>query len=241
MRASRPGSDSSVAIVARVFLLVTGASGAGKSSTRALIDRELSPVVECVELGHVVDVPAIPTKAWRQYATEVVVRRALQRQREGRHLLLSGDPVAAGEVVAAPSAVALDGLAICLLDLSPEAQGARLAARGDDPALLHRHQAFAEWMRGHADDPLHMTHVLSADGWEEMRWDRLAALASAWRMVRIDTTAMTRDGVADAVLEWCRQALGGQAPSLSLRLIHTGSSPLVRSMQKQPSHGTRSS
>ena len=195
-----------------MFLLVTGASGAGKSSARALIDRELSPVVECVELGHVVDVPAIPTKAWRQYATDVVVRRAVQRQHEGRHLLLSGDPVAAGEVVAAPSAVALDGLAICLLDLSPEAQGARLAARGDDPALLHRHQAFAEWMRRHADDPLHMTHVLSADGWDEMRWDRLAALASAWRMVRIDTTAMTRDSVADAVLEWCRQALGGDAP-----------------------------
>ena len=114
--------------------------------------------------------------------------------------------------MAAPSAVALDGLAICLLDLSPEAQGARLAARGDDPALLLRHQAFAEWMRRHADDVLHMTHVLSADGWDEMRWDRLAALGSAWRMVRIDTTPMTRDGVADAVLEWCRQALGGEAP-----------------------------
>jgi hypothetical protein len=200
--------------VARVFLLVTGASGAGKSSVRALVEPELSPAVECVELGRLVGVPAIPTKAWRQCATEAAVRRALELQREGRHLLLSGDPVAAGELVATPSAPALEGVAICLLDLSPAAQGARLATRGDDPALLHHHQAFAEWMRRHAEDPLHMPHVLSDGGWGEMCWDRLAALAPAWRMARIDTTAMTREAAAAAVLEWCREALAGDAPTI---------------------------
>jgi hypothetical protein len=61
-----------------------------------------------------------------------------------------------------------------------------------------------------------MTHVLSTDGWEEMRWDRLATLAPAWRMVRIDTTAMTRDRVAEAVLEWCHQALAAEAPTIPL-------------------------
>ena len=183
---------------------------------RVLIERELSPLVECVELGQIVDVPAIPTKAWRQCATEAVVRRALELQQEGRHLLLSGDPVAAGEVAAAPSAAALDGLAICLLDLSPDAQAQRLAARGDDPALLHHHQAFAEWMRRHADDPLHMTHVLSSDSWDQMRWDRLAVLAPAWEMVRLDTTAMTPDRVAEAVLNWCRRALAGGGPIIRL-------------------------
>jgi hypothetical protein len=197
-----------------VFLLVTGASGAGKSSVRALIERELSPAVECVELGHIVGVPAIPTKAWRQCATEAAVRRALELQPEGRHLLLSGDPVAAGELVATPSAPALDGMAICLLDLSPTVQSARLETRGDDPALLHHHQAFAEWMRRHADDPLHMTHVLSDRGWDQMRWDRLATLAPVWRMTRINTTAMTREAVVDAVLEWCQQALAGGAPTI---------------------------
>jgi energy-coupling factor transporter ATP-binding protein EcfA2 len=199
-----------------VFLLVTGASGAGKSTVRALIAPQLSPMVECVELGQIVDVPAMPTKAWRQSATEAVVRSALELQQDGRHLLLSGDPVAAGEVAAAPSAVALDGLAICLLDLSPEAQAARLAVRGDDLALLPRHQAFAEWMRRHAEDPLHMLHVLSTDGWHEMRWDRLAGLAPGWRIVRVDTTAVTREGVATAVLEWCHRALGGEAPIIRL-------------------------
>ena len=52
--------------------------------------------------------------------------------------------MAAAEVVAAPSASALEGLAVCLLDVSPEVQAARLTARGDDPSLLVHHQAFAD-------------------------------------------------------------------------------------------------
>src|SRR3954447_13988149 len=122
----------SVAIVLDVLLLITGASGAGKSSVRTAIARELCPVVECVELRDVVAVPVAPTLAWRQRATEAVVRRALELQRSGRHLLLSGDPVGAGEVVAAPSAPAPTRLAVGLLDLAPEVQASRLAARGDD-------------------------------------------------------------------------------------------------------------
>jgi len=139
-----------------VFLLLTGASGAGKSTTRRLIAGELAPETECVELGHVVSFPPVPTIAWRQQAAEAVVQRALTLQAEGRHLLLAGDPVAAGEVVAAPSADKLDAIAVCLLDVSPEVQAARLARRGDDPRLFADHIAFAQWMREHARDPGHV-------------------------------------------------------------------------------------
>jgi broad-specificity NMP kinase len=197
-----------------VLLLVTGASGAGKSSVREAIEPELSPDVACVELADVVAIPPAPTLAWRQRATEAAVRRALVLQQSGRHLLLSGDPVAAAEVVAAPSAPALSGLAVCLLDVSPEVQAGRLAARGDDPALLVQHQAFAEWMRRHAADPLHMPHVLSAGGWDEMRWERLTSLRSTWSTHVIDTSLLTRAAVAVAVLAWCQSVLGGQAPIL---------------------------
>jgi hypothetical protein len=199
-----------------VLLLITGAGGAGKSSVRAAIEPELSPLVECVELADVVAVPAAPTPAWRQRATEAVVRRALEQQQSGRHLLLSGDPVAAAEVVAAPSATALDGVAVCLLDVSPEAQACRLAMRGDDPSLLTRHQAFAEWMRRHASDPLHMPHVLSTGGGDEMRWDRLTRLTPSWRIHRVDTSTMTRQAVAETVLGWCRSVLAGREPVLRL-------------------------
>jgi hypothetical protein len=200
-----------------MFLLVTGASGAGKSTVRRAVEPRLSPEVQCVELYDVAAVPAVPDIVWRQRATEAAVQRALELQAQGRHLLLSGDPVAAGEVLAAPSADRLTGVAVCLLDVSPEAQAARLAHRGDDPSLLHHHQAFAEWMRGHARDPRHMPHVLSMNGWEAMRWDRWSAtdpIIGNWGMEVLDTSSLTPVQVADEILTWCCRVLDGDATVL---------------------------
>jgi hypothetical protein len=202
------------AIIAGVLMLITGASGVGKSTVRELVAPEVGPEVECVELFHLSERPLAVTRVWRQQTAEAAVRRAVELQASGRHLLLAGDPVPAIELVAAPSAPALDAIAVCLLDASPEAQAERLAARGDPPELLPHHQAFAEWMRKQAGDPLHMTHVVSDAGWEEMRWKRLERVASGWSMHTIDTTQMTTRQVADAVLDWCRRALAGDAPAL---------------------------
>ncbi len=199
------------------LLLVTGASGAGKSTVRQAVSPELSPEVECVELGDVLDVPTFPDIAWRQRATEAVVQRAAGLQSDGRHLLLSGDPVAAGEVLAAPSTTRLDDVAACLLDVGPDAQAARLERRGGDPALLVHHQAFADWMRGHARDPGHVPHVLTTGGWEAMRWERWIGADPAdggWAMEVIDTSELTAAEVAAEVLSWCRRALRGDAPIL---------------------------
>src|SRR5437016_3577697 len=147
-----------------MLLLITGASGVGKSTTRAVVAPELAPAVECVELLDLTPLPDAITKAWRQQTAEVAVRRAVELQADGRHLMLAGDPVAAAEVVAAPSAAGLDAIAVCLLDITAEAQAERLAARGDHPAQVPHHQAFAEWMRTQASDPLHMPHVMSDGG-----------------------------------------------------------------------------
>lgn len=202
-----------------MLLLITGASGVGKSAVRAAIASELSPQVECVELGDLssVAVETAMTRVWRQQTAEAAVRRAVELQGSDRHLLLAGDPVPALEIVATPSAPCLDSIAVCLLDADAEAQAARLAARGDHPALLAHHQAFAEWMRRQANDPLHMPHVISDDGWEKMRWDRLARLVDDWGMHVIDTSRLSRELVADATLEWCRRALAGHAPTLHVR------------------------
>jgi hypothetical protein len=200
-----------------MLLLLTGASGAGKSTARRLVADELAPAVECVELGHVVTMPPVPTKAWRQRATEAVVQLALGRQAAGGHLLLAGDPVPAGEVVAAPSADRLDAIAVCLLDVEAEVQADRLAHRGDDPRLVADHLAFARWMRVHARDPNHMSDVLRTDGWDGMRWERLERLDPAdggWGMHVLDTSARGSDDVAAEVLTWCRRALRGEAPTI---------------------------
>jgi hypothetical protein len=199
-----------------VFLLVTGASGAGKSTARRLIAGDLGSGVQCVELHDVVEAPRVPTIVWRQQATETVVQHALELQTHDRHLLLAGDPVAAGEVLAAPSADRLDRIAVCLLDVDEPTQTARLAARGDDPRLLVHHLAFARWMRGHARDPRHMPHVLQTNGWEQMRWERWVQGRdeSSWAMNVIDTSTLSPEAVAAELLSWCRRALAGQAPTL---------------------------
>lgn len=199
-----------------MFLLVTGASGAGKSTVRRIVAPALSPAVECVELGDVLAVPPVPGLAWRQRAAEAAVRRALALESEGRHLVLSGDPVAAGEVIAAPSAAGLEAIAACLLDVDRDAQADRLARRGDDPSLLHHHVAFADWMRHQAADPGHMPEVLTTGGWDAMVWERWTA-RETWEMEVIDTSRLTPAGVAAAVLEWARRALSGDAPLLHVR------------------------
>jgi NAD(P)-dependent dehydrogenase (short-subunit alcohol dehydrogenase family) len=186
-----------------MLLLVTGASGVGKSTARRLLADEVAPSVRVVELAQVVEIPARYDISWRQQSVEQVVQAALVEQEAGRHLLLAGDPVAPGEVLAAPSADRLEGFAACLLDCAPAEQERRLRARGDPPELLPSHLAFAEWMRGHARDPAHRLDVI-AGGWSQMRWERLP---SSWEVAEIDTTGRSPAGVAAEVLAWCRDVL----------------------------------
>jgi hypothetical protein len=202
-----------------MFLLISGASGTGKSSARARIAPALEPEVVCVELRDVVPIPPAPTLAWRQESTEAVVRRALELQAEGRHLLLSGDPVAPGEVLAAPSAEGLDGIRASLLHADPTEQEARLRGRGESPDLLPAHLGFAAWMRGHAADPSHLPEVLTTDGWEEMRWERWTdrrADDPGWNVTEIDTSPLSLDQVAAAALAWARAALCGETAPLAV-------------------------
>jgi hypothetical protein len=61
--------------------------------------------------------------------------------------------------------------------------------------LLADHIAFADWMRGHAKDPQYMPHVLSTNGWEAMRWERLETLDPSnggWAVDVIDTSELSK-------------------------------------------------
>jgi hypothetical protein len=196
-----------------MLLLVSGASGVGKSTARIHALPLLDDTFEAVELWHLGPIPAAPTVAWRQEMVEVAVRRAVRLQAEGRHLLLAGDPIPAGEVLAAPSADAVD-IAACLLDADEAAQSARLRARQDPAELLVRHLAFAAWMRVHAVDPGHLTEVVTNDAWPPMEWDRWVGrpAGSPWAMSIIDISTLAPTEAGARVAEWCRDAVRGDVP-----------------------------
>ena len=192
-----------------MLLLISGASGAGKTSVREAIAGDLAPGVEAVELRHLEPVPAVPDMAWRQRMAERAVARSRVLDAQGRHLLLAGDPVAPGEVLAAPSATSVD-IAVCLLDVAEDTQRERLRRRGDPEELLPRHVAFAAWLRSHARNPAHMPHVLTTGGWEEMVWSRLTTLQ--WQITVIDGSSMSVAEAGRAALQWVRDAISGRAP-----------------------------
>lgn len=203
-----------------MLLLVTGASGVGKSMARVLASRLLEVShpgqLEGTEFFTLGPIPDIPTIAWRHEMTEVAVQRAIALETEGRHLLFGGDPIAAGEALAAPSADTID-IAVLLLDADEAAHNARLDGRGDPGELQIRHLnlGFAEWMRKHATDPGHVPEAITTGAWPGMRWDRWVGNPTAaehWAMEVLDTSSMTPDAVAAAVADWAQRAVRGEAP-----------------------------
>src|SRR3954462_1491285 len=113
-----------------MFFLVTGASGVGKSTVRKLMEPELGGNVVACELGSLGMTPEWSLR-WRHQAVERAVQLAVKEQESGKDFLLCGDPVPPGELYATPSAGQLEGIEICLLDISPEKQIERLTLRGD--------------------------------------------------------------------------------------------------------------
>ncbi|HSJ28672.1 MAG TPA: hypothetical protein VLB67_10700 [Acidimicrobiia bacterium] len=197
-----------------MLLLISGASGVGKTTVRLMIEDELAPEVESLELWHLDTIPAVPDISWRQRITERAVERAARYAEGGPHVLLAGDPIAPGEVLAAPSAADLD-VAVCLLHADPAAQNARLDLRNDPPEIRHLNLAYAEWLLAHATDPTHVPEALTTDAWEEMEWRRWTELSRSdprWRMTVIDTSRQTPEESSAAAIDWVRAALAGDAP-----------------------------
>jgi hypothetical protein len=78
-----------------MLLLVSGASGVGKSMARVLASRLLAESnpgeFENAELFTLGPIPPVPTIAWRHEMAEVAVQRAIALEKEGRHLMFAGD------------------------------------------------------------------------------------------------------------------------------------------------------
>lgn len=65
-------------------------------------------------------------------------------------------------------------------------------------------------MRNQAVNPLHMLEVVTTNGCDKMRWDRVPALVPHWHVHTIDTTGASPDTVAADVLAWVQATLEGE-------------------------------
>ncbi|MBO0981646.1 hypothetical protein [Microbacterium sp. SD291] len=188
---------------------LTGASGAGKSTVLGhLQDVDWGVPIRTVEFDSI-GVPDDADTAWRHGAIEHWVQQAIEAESDGAHLLLCGQ-VPMGELLAAPSADRLDGIAVCMLHCSPGVREHRLLDRGEDPAAIVHHNRFGEWFRAHTLDPAHAPEVIRVPSTVAMqwsRWDGIEAGDPRWRAAIVDTDSLYPDEVARIVEQWLRREL----------------------------------
>lgn len=195
-----------------MLLNVTGSSCAGKSTliwqVNSLLDRDDVVVADFDEIG----VPDTPGPDWRLIGNEQWVQRALNLQVESRHLLMSGQ-TPLGELLATPSAVDLEGIGNCLVDVADEERLRRLGQR--DPGkwsegTLEAFVRWGEWHRRHAQDPRHAPDVIVRSSSVPMAWERWADWDAAdprWTTTVIDTTGRSADDAARELVDWVNEEL----------------------------------
>ncbi|MCO8274450.1 hypothetical protein M1L60_28020 [Actinoplanes sp. TRM 88003] len=158
-----------------------------------------------------VGVPSGADKGWRQRSLEQWVRRAVEYQRDGFDMLLLGQSPL-GEVLASPSAVELDGIATCVLDVADDERRRRLEQRDAGKWSDQARDAFvgwARWHRGHAVDPRHMPAVITEGSWAGMRWERWSdwrAGDQRWTVPILDTSDIRVEQASAALLRWVTEA-----------------------------------
>ena len=189
-----------------MLFVLTGSSAAGKS---AVLPR-LAARVEDLE-PHDFDELGVRRGAssrWRQEATEEWTRRVLASSPDGRDTLIAcQSPI--GEWLSVPSATDLDGIAVCLLDVSDRivrsaSGGVRPGSRSGDTELAPL-LAWAAWHRSHAADPRSRQDVIRKGAWERMRWERWEHWERGdrrWDVVMLDTSDEPVDGTVEQLAGW---------------------------------------
>ncbi|MER6447160.1 hypothetical protein [Streptomyces venezuelae] len=188
-----------------MLFTLTGSSCSGKTTLACSVGARLRNAV--VHDGDELGVPEGADRRWRNRMTEMWVRRALEYQDRGLDLLLTGQSPL-GEVLAAPSAPLLDGIAVCLVDVSDEIRRRRLVHRDPGrwaPSAVDAFVGWGDWHRGHARDPRYRPDVIIDDSWREMAWHQWTGWTAGdrrWSTHVIDTTDQSVADSADQVEQW---------------------------------------
>jgi len=185
-----------------MFFLISGAAASGKSTMARLLKEQLHNV-EC----HDYDERTAATAFDRcRILEDEWIREALAAQSEGKDFLLSThSPL--GELLAAPSAVCLDGISCCLLDCHDFERVRRYRGRPglEDWPLSQGTLSWASWMRLLASDPQWEQHVIvnsSQPGFEWKRWTNWAGGDKRWRIGIIDSTDRAKEETLALLLDW---------------------------------------
>jgi hypothetical protein len=195
-----------------VLLVLGGSSGAGKTAIRRFLTESESGLIAGLRLRtHDFDENGVPADAdtkWRQKTGEEWIQQALVYESEGADLLLSAN-LPLGEILAAPTAPQLDGIAVCLIDCDDRVRVQRLRARNDASYTDGRvwdFVLFAAWQRLHHADPAWMPTLITSHS-SEMSWDRWASWTSKdprWSVSTFDTSHETVEASARRVADWIR-------------------------------------
>ncbi len=187
-----------------MLLTIAGSSCSGKTTAlRACAAIHGLVVHDFDEIG----IPSGADTAWRQRTLEAWIQRALRYQADGLDVVLTGQSPL-GEVLASPSATELNGIAACLLDVNDQVRWHRLEERDPgkwDLDAKRRFNGWARWHREHAADPRQRPEVITADGYEQMRWDRWSDWPSRdhrWVVRVIDTTGRAVEQSAAEIKQW---------------------------------------
>ncbi|WP_199808498.1 hypothetical protein [Streptomyces sp. NRRL S-146] len=216
---------------------LTGSSCSGKTT----LAFEAAGRLERIAV-HDVDEVGVPEGAdrhWRHRMTEMWVRRALDYQDRGIDFLLSGQSPL-GELLAAPSAPLLDGIAVCLVDVADPVRRTRLAERDPgrwDLQTIDAYLGWAAWHRKHALDPSHRQDVIIDNRWPEMVWDRWTGWNAGdprWLTHLLDTTDQPVTESVDQVEQWIKEQRNAHQAG-QLPLSHGWASLHGRGVHAHPS------
>ncbi len=190
-----------------MFLLVSGGSGAGKSTALGAL-REWWPNVIVHEDD---ERPPAPDAVGRRHILEEFVQQAIEDAAHGSVTLFGGQ-APLGELLACPSAPRLGPIAACLFDCDDVERYRRVRRRQPDEHgwFGQDHINWAAFHRMHAADPTWARQVLTGTGPEQMQWDRWVKWPRddpRWSVQVIDTTATTPDQMTEELAAWAQDLL----------------------------------
>jgi GNAT superfamily N-acetyltransferase len=180
---------------------IGGASGSGKAAIMPHLKERLGDQVAIYDFDDI-GVPEAADKKWRQEATEKWLQQLLSKNQDA---CLLGQMVL-GEILSCPSAVQLERINFCLLDVSDFKRIERLKHRNTyaaDQNMLN----WSAWLRMHHQDPTWTPNVIQDECAHVMDFSRVNQLQN-WHDIAnvhlLDTTNSTLNDVAQQVANWVK-------------------------------------